>query len=368
MENQRAPHVPYTLVVLSLITLTLWGAHAAENFLVPLSFAALLAFIMTPLVQALRHFRAPEWAAITLSVVAVITPVFTLGYFLSVEIDHFLRNAPAMMDTLQSHWDQISQSAYGKRFHLENLTHGSTLKERAAAEASQGFRYLLEGLHALLSLGSEVLLVILLGVVMVISRHSLQRGLDAAFDAWGMRQSHAILDESTILIEKFLIAKLALVLFVALADLIVLRAFNVSYFILLAVFLGVMTLIPAVGFIIGAIPTLLISLISGNSLLKTLGLFAGLSAVSAIESHVLTPKWIGKQINLNLLAVFVGLLAGERLWGVPGMFLSLPFLSILRIVFSASSTLKPLGDLLSAREDEAQRRRLYERSSRRKSA
>lgn len=358
MDPQKSPRVPYTLIVLSLLTLTLWGAYEAESFLVPLSFAALLAFIMTPLVQAFRQARVPEWAAITLSVFAVVIPIFTLGYFLSVEIDHFLRNSSVMMDTLQAHWDAISRSTLGRRFHLEGLLHGSTLRQRAAAEASQGFRYVLEGLHALLSLGSEVLLVLLLGVIMVISRHSLRRGMDQIFDAWSMSQSHAVLDESMLLIERFLIARLAIVLFVALADLILLRAFHVDYFILLAVFLGVMTLIPAVGFIIALTPTLLISLLSGNSFLKTVGLFVGLGIVSALESHVVTPKWIGKQINLNLLTIFIGLLAGERLWGVAGMFLSLPLLAILRIVFSASPILKPLGDLLSAREDESLARRL----------
>lgn len=358
MHPQRAPRVPYTLIVLSLLTLTFWGAHAAEAFLVPLSFAALLAFVMTPLVQAFRQVRIPEWAAITLSVFAIVTPIFTLGYFLSVEIDHFLKNSSAMMDTLQAHWNQISTSNLGRRFHLDGLLHGSTLKQRASAEASQGFRYVLEGLHALLSLGSQVLLVILLGVVMVISRHSLRQGMDHIFDAWGMKQSHAVLDESMLLIERFLIARLAIVLFVAFADLIILRAFHVDYFILLAVFLGVMTMIPAIGFIIALTPTLLISLLSGSSILKTVGLFAGLALVSALESHVITPKWIGKQINLNLLTIFVGLLAGERLWGVAGMFLSLPLLAILRIVFSASPILKPLGDLLSEREDEALARRL----------
>jgi predicted PurR-regulated permease PerM len=367
MENRIAPRIPVTLIILSLLTLTLWGAYEAQSFLVPLSFAALLAFIMTPLVQALRWARVPEWLAIVISIITVIAPLFTLGYFLSVEIDHFLRNSPAMMDTLQKHWDQISRSAFGKRFQLENVMHGSTLRQRAATEASQGFRYLLEGLHALLSLGSQVLLVILLGVVMVISRHSLRRGLDQAFDTWKMPQSHAILDESMLLIERFLIARLALVLLVALADLIILRTFHVQYFILLAVFLGVMTLIPAVGFIIALIPSLLISLISGNSLLKTLFLFAGLAVVSALESHVFTPKWIGKRINLNLLTIFIGLLAGERLWGVAGMFLSLPFLAIFRILLSASPWLKPLGDLLSDREDLALEKRLAH-PDRRKSA
>jgi predicted PurR-regulated permease PerM len=352
MENRRLPHVPFTLIILSLLTLTLWGAYEASSFLVPLSFAALLAFIMTPFVQGLRYLRVPEWLAITISIIAVVAPIFTLGYLLSIEIDHFLRNSPAMMDTLQKHWDQLTHTAYGKRFHLADFTQGSTLRQRAEREASQGFRYLLEGLHALLSMGSEVLLVILLAVVMVISRHTLRQGLDQAFDAWQMPQFHTVLDESTRLIERFLIAKLALVLFVAVADLVILRIFNVQYFVLLAVFLGIMTLIPAVGFIIALIPTLLISLVSGNSLVKTVGLFIGLAVVSAFESHVFTPKWIGKQINLNLLTVFIGLLAGERLWGIAGMFLSLPLLAILRILFAASPALKPLGMLLSAREDQ----------------
>jgi predicted PurR-regulated permease PerM len=367
MESKPRPRIPYTLLTLSLLTVTLWGAQEAASFLIPLSFAALLAFLMTPLVQALRWARTPEWLAIVISIIVILTPIFTLGFFLSREANHFVQNSPAMLDSLQVHWDAVAHSTIGQRLRLGSLMHGSTLRQRAAAEAEQGFKIMLEGLHALLSLGSEVLLVILLAVVMVISRRSLRRGLDHAFDAWQMSRSHVVLDESIVLIERFLIARLAIVLFVAIADLIILKAFHVSYFVILAVFLGVMTLIPAVGFIIALTPTLLISLVSENSLLKTVILFGALAVISALESHVLTPKWVGKRINLNLVATFVGLFAGERLWGIPGMFLSLPLLAILRIVFSASPNLKPLGDLISDRTDEVLAEKLS-RPTRKKAA
>lgn len=342
--------MPFILTLFTLLTITIWGAYQAADFLIPLSFAALLSFMMLPLVRGFNRVKLPEWIGILLSVVLVLAPLFTLGYFLSREVENFLHHGPAMMEALQKHWDELVQTPLGTRLHLDRILQGTTLRQRLEAETSNVFRILLQGLHALLSTGSEILLVTLLAVVMVISRNSLLRGMNQAFRVWDMAGSPAIVDESIALIEQFLIARLSIVLFVAIADLVILKIFGVNFFVLLAVMMGIMTLIPAVGFIISLAPTLLISLLSGNSILKTVFLFAGLAVVSIIESNVLTPMWVGKRINLNLLATFIGLFAGERLWGVPGMFLSLPLLAILRIILSATPETKPLGDLLSERE------------------
>jgi predicted PurR-regulated permease PerM len=92
-------------------------------------------------------------------------------------------------------------------------------------------------------------------------------------------------------------------------------------------------------------------LVTGHSVSQTLVMTAILFGISAIENYVLTPKLVGNRLNLNALTCFIGLFAGGLLWGIWGMFLSIPILGVVRIVFAAIPALEGWGELLSDKLD-----------------
>jgi predicted PurR-regulated permease PerM len=67
-----------------------------------------------------------------------------------------------------------------------------------------------------------------------------------------------------------------------------------------------------------------------------------------------------------VLATFLGVFAGGLLWGIAGMFLSVLFLGVLRIAFSATPALEPWGELLA--EPEHKRKPVFRRLSPHKAA
>jgi predicted PurR-regulated permease PerM len=81
---------------------------------------------------------------------------------------------------------------------------------------------------------------------------------------------------------------------------------------------------------------------------QIIGMFGSLLFISSLEAHILTPQFLGKHLNLNLLVVFLGLFLGEAMWGAWGIFLSMPILGIMRIIFNTSFRTRPWGNLLSA--------------------
>jgi predicted PurR-regulated permease PerM len=130
-----------------------------------------------------------------------------------------------------------------------------------------------------------------------------------------------------------------------------LALFGVSYSVILGAFVGAMTLVPAVGFIISLIPVIVVALATGHSLLNTVAIVAALVGCNMIDNYYLTPKFVGNRLNINALTSFVGLFAGGLLWGIWGMFLSIPMLGVLRIAFSAVPKLRPWGELLADKTD-----------------
>jgi predicted PurR-regulated permease PerM len=226
---------------------------------------------------------------------------------------------------------------------------------RLEGSASQGIQILISGLGAIVGAGSQLALVLLFAVLMLASRKHLYRSSKKILKQSMHVEQPQLLEEVVDLFEQFLLARLLIVAIIGGADTIILFAFGIEYAILMGSFLGVMTLIPAVGFIIGVIPPIIVSFALHHSFLETLFMFLALFVMSIIEGNVLTPKMVGKKLNINALSTFVGLFAGGLLWGAWGMFLSIPVLGVLRIIFNAVPSLQPWGDLLAEKDERMKR-------------
>jgi predicted PurR-regulated permease PerM len=104
-----------------------------------------------------------------------------------------------------------------------------------------------------------------------------------------------------------------------------------KYAVLFGAFAAVTELIPYLGPILGAIPAVIYGLVVDPiSGLWILLLFLG---IHQIEGHIVVPKLMGSALRLHPLLVIFGLLAGGELYGVPGVFVALPLLAVMRAIW-----------------------------------
>jgi predicted PurR-regulated permease PerM len=121
---------------------------------------------------------------------------------------------------------------------------------------------------------------------------------------------------------------LAMATFVAYS--IMLSALGVPYSVLLAGIAGMLELIPFVGPLSAAIVTLLVAGLSGYPHMLWILIF--LIVYRLFQDYVLSPYLLGSGVALHPLLVLFGVLAGERVAGIPGMFFSVPVIAALRII------------------------------------
>jgi predicted PurR-regulated permease PerM len=55
-----------------------------------------------------------------------------------------------------------------------------------------------------------------------------------------------------------------------------------------------------------------------------------------IDSNILLPVVVGSKVKINPLITVLGVVLGEMIWGVSGMFLSIPVIAVLKIIFDGS--------------------------------
>jgi len=343
---------PRGLSTLALLVIVIWGCEQSRSFLVPLAISALLAFMMAPLVRTMKKNQFPEWLAITLSSIVLVLPFMALIYVLVWQGQALAADFPAITAALSKWLDALVNSRMGRWLHITREIDIPAVIQRVQGSAVQGIQLILTGLGALFGAGSQLALILLFTILMLASRRHLRLSSERIIShSFGLGRS-TLLDEVVLLIEKFLIARLLIIVIIGAADTIVLTLFSIPYAFLLGSVLGIMTIVPAIGFIVSLLPVLIVALAQGNGLVSMIGLTLVLTGMSIVEGNILTPKMVGKSLNINALSTFVGLFAGGLLWGIGGMLLSIPILGAIRITLSSSPTLYPWGDLLAEKDDQ----------------
>lgn len=135
-------------------------------------------------------------------------------------------------------------------------------------------------------------------------------------------------------LHKLLVQYLQALVILAMMVLIVYSAFlfatGASYAVLLATLAAVLEFIPVAGPLLASAIIVLVALLTGYSHVWALILF--LILFRLVQDYVVSPKLMSAGVEIHPLLVLFGVLAGEQIAGIPGMFFSVPVIAALRIV------------------------------------
>jgi predicted PurR-regulated permease PerM len=119
----------------------------------------------------------------------------------------------------------------------------------------------------------------------------------------------------------------------------------VKYAFLLAVIGAILNIVPYLGVIITAVLTALITFTT-NSPTTVIWAVGSIIIIHMIDSNILSPRIIGSRVKINALASIVGVIMGSALWGLPGTFMAMPIIAIMKVVFEEIEPLRPFAILL----------------------
>ncbi len=114
----------------------------------------------------------------------------------------------------------------------------------------------------------------------------------------------------------------------------------------------VLTYVPYLGALVGIGILGLAALLVFDDLGHALAVPGVYLVVSFLEGNFITPLVLGRRLTLNPVVIFVGLLFGFFLWGIPGALLAVPTLAVLKIVCDHVDTLTPIGEFFGPAADD----------------
>jgi predicted PurR-regulated permease PerM len=154
-----------------------------------------------------------------------------------------------------------------------------------------------------------------------------------------------VLFETKTLIQSYLVGLLIEAAIVASLNATGLLLLGIDYAILLAIIGALLNIIPYIGGIIAVVLPVLIAYTT-RSPVYVLWVLILYMAVQFVDNHYIMPRIVASKVRINALVSIIVVFIGGAIWGVAGMFLSVPLTAIVKVIFDRITPLKPWGFLL----------------------
>lgn len=168
-------------------------------------------------------------------------------------------------------------------------------------------------------------------------------------DAFGKENSNTVLDVvATVqfILRKYVVGLLLEMATVALVCCTVFLLLGIKYAILLGLITALFNIVPYIGIFSALVLNIVITFATTALASKVLLVVITVVSMHLIDSNILLPLIVGSKVRINAFITLLGVVLGEMIWGLSGMFLSIPMIAIAKIIFDRVESLQPWGHLL----------------------
>ena len=192
-------------------------------------------------------------------------------------------------------------------------------------------------------------LIVIYVIFLLAEQRTFPRKIEALFPEAGRRKEvQIILSDIQKRTQTYIAVKTLLSLVTAVISYVVLVAVGLDLAGFWAFVIFLLAYIPTIGSLLGVIFPALMALLQFGGISEFLIIAVGLGAAQLVIGNVLEPRMMGRSLNLSSLVVIVSLAVWGSLWGVTGMFLSVPITVVLMIILAQFKQTRPIAILLSA--------------------
>ena len=338
---REQPFYLQSTIVLFGVILIVYIFSVLADIMIPLAFATFLSILLNPLCNWLQRRGVKRVLSIVIALVLAVSLVIALFYFLSSQIMQFKDALPMLK--------QKALELFGEAKHYLSTRFGIAEKkqDQAVIDALKGTRDMVgETLFGVLGVLGIVLLLPVYMFFILFYKSLILNFLFEVFSEENADRVGEVIAETKSAIQSYIVGLLIETLIVGVMNSVALILLGVKYGILIGTIGALLNLIPYLGGIVAiALPVIVVT-VTKDGYGTQLGVIAAYLFIQFIDNNVLVPKIVSSKVQINALMSIIIVLLGNQLWGLPGMFLAIPFFAVLKIIFDRIDALKPWGRLL----------------------
>lgn len=316
---------------------------AGRGLLIPIIMALFIWNLLNTIHNAVQQIpmigeRLPGWLCKILSLLVVVVMGTAVIDIITDNVHDVISASSRYQDNLMHMFNNIDQHYRIKA--LDSLN--GFLKDLSV----QGILVNIYGVFTVIT--SSAVLIALYVAFLFVEQHFFKQKLNALFPQKNHREvadsilSHIVKDTQT-----YLGLKTLLSLITAFASWVIMRSVDLDFAEFWALLIFFLNFIPTIGAIVATAFPALLALIQFQTWFPFVVVTSGIVIVQFVVGSVLEPRFLSKSLNLSPLVILFALALWGAIWGVLGMFLSVPITVMMLIVFAHFEATRPIAILLS---------------------
>lgn len=351
-HNQRKPYMINNLPITVKRSIELLGLMAlvtvmviARDVIMPILMAFFISIMLLPVYRFLKRKKVPETLAIVLPILLVALFVGLIIWFFSNQIGILVKDFPQIKANVEQHIDSLSDWI-SRITKYDNAAQKKFIQDKSDDLMNMGTS--LAGSTAV-TLSGIFVFIGLLPIYIYLMLFYKDIILRFIF-MWFRTDDHAkvkdVIYETESIIKSYLIGLLIQITYMTILLGGILMLIGIKHALLIGVIFAILNLIPYVGALIGNLIGVLLTLTSSQELWPVITVLGVIAFVQFLDNNILMPRIVGSKVKINALFAILGVFIGGSIAGVSGMFLALPIIAVLKIIFDRTESFKQWGVLL----------------------
>ncbi len=321
-----------------------WILVLASDLLAPILMAFFISIMLLPVYRFFHRIKFPEVLSISISILALAIVLGLIMWFFSAQIVSLVADFPVIQQNVTHHINELSAWVGSK-------TSYSTAEQTAFFQEQSGKLLSYAGGFLTTAATSATSVLVFLGLLpiyiflLLFYKNLLLRFVFLWFPKESHKRVESAMREIQVIIKSYLFGLLIQITYITVLLGGILFLLGMKHALLIGVIFAFLNLIPYVGALLGNLIGVLLTLATSADLWPILQVLGVIAIVQFLDNNILMPRIVGSKVKINALATIVGVLVAGALAGISGMFLSLPIIASLKIIFDRSDQFKQWGVL-----------------------
>jgi predicted PurR-regulated permease PerM len=346
MEVLKLPlYAKLTVILLGLVAAG-FIFYIGQDVLIPIMMSFLFAVLLRPVVNFLSsklHF--PNVVASIFSVILFCMFIVGVVWFMSAQVSEFVSDMNKIQKNLTIHWHNIQQFVK-ENLHVSTREQQKYINDATKDSVSKGKELLGTTLLSFTDMLLTLTLIPIYTFLILLYRNHFMKFLGKLFH----KQHHAklieILNQIKVAVKSYIVGLILEMIAVSVLTTIGFMIIGVEYAILLGIITGILNLIPYIGILFAMLLAIVASLTGSPDMSIVIGVIVVNIIVQLIDNNVLMPMIVNSKVEINAFVSIIGIIIGGALGGIAGMFLAIPVIAVLKVIFDRIEYLEAWGYLL----------------------
>ena len=344
-EESKIPfYAKVSIFLVGLIAL-LAIMYIAKSIIIPIVFSIIIAILLHPVVNFFVRLKINRVLAILLTMLITFLVIAAFGAVLLSQASRFGESWPALVGKFTSILNQTISDAADyfdkdpQKIHdWITKTQGEIVNVSTAA-IGQSIVVLGNGLVILFLIPFYIFMILFYQPILI----EFVRMISGS-----KYQSHVkgMVSQIKTVIQRYLVGLFIEAVLMAAMNTAALLILGIEYAFILGILAALLNVIPYIGGIIAVAMPMIVALVTKSTPWYAFYVLAAYYFIQLIDNHYIVPYIVASKIKINALFSVIVVLVGNAIWGIPGMFLSMPLLAIIKLICDHIEPLKPWGFLL----------------------